>query len=263
MSTRLPHDSAPRPGEKARLTKARIVARAFRRRIAALGPGSVFASSLPAGAGVVYIDIGLHKKALQLRYMKDRFGTVANLRTFGFEAHPDYFREAVAAVRPGPNDTLLHAAVVGPEQGASVRLNLNGREGLGDSIVRSRGGEGIDVPAVRLSEVLKSSGIDRSDDVVILRMNIEGAELYVLEDLEQAGLLERIDGFYGYWDDPLKIGGEVATRFAEIMVRTGIDNFPFNDRDFRHPVRLAAVKYDLVTSILAGLRRRSGASGRQ
>ena len=257
------HELAPRRDTKARMTKARMAARALRRRIAALGPGSVFASTVPAGARVVYVDIGMHKKALQLRYMKDVFGSVLSLRTFGFEAHPDYFREAEAAVRPGPGDTLLHAAVVGPGQGRSVRLNLNGGEGLGDSIVRNRGGEGIDVPAVRLSEILRSSGIEHSDEVVILRMNIEGAELYVLEDLEQTGLLGRVDGYYGYWDDPLKIGGEVAARFQEIMARTGIDNFPFNDRDFRNPVRLAAVKYDLVTSIRAGLGRRSARSRRQ
>jgi len=239
------------------LTRTGMALMALRRRTAALGVGSVLRRAIPAGTRVIYIDIGMHKQARQLCYVKAEFGDRLDLRTIGFEAHPTYFREAVAAVRPGSKDTLVNAAVVGPGQGASVRLNLDGREGLGDSIVRAGIGQGIDVPAVRLSDIIRSRGIDRSEDVVLLRMNIEGAELYVLEDLEQAGLLGRIDGYYGYWDDPAKIGGDVAQRFEAVMARTGIARFPFNDRDFRNALRLAAVKYDLTTTIIAALEGRA------
>lgn len=251
-----------RQSEMRRLTRTGMALKALRRRVAALGASSVLRRGIPAGTRVVYIDIGMHKQARQLCYVKAVFGDRLDLHTIGFEAHPAHFREAVATVRPGPKDTLVNAAVVGPGQGATVRLNLDGREGLGDSIVRTGVGQGIDVPAVRLSDIIRSRGIDRSGDVVLLRMNIEGAELYVLEDLEQAGLLDRIDGYYGYWDDPAKIGGDVALRFAAVMVRTGITHFPFNDRDFRNALRLAAVKYDLTTTIIAALERRAGRPAR-
>jgi FkbM family methyltransferase len=242
---------------KSRLTRAGLAIRALRRRVDALGMRAVFASAIPAGTRLVYVDIGMHKRALQLRFVKDVFGKVLNLRTIGFEAHPEYFRAAATAIGPGANDSLHNLAVVGPGQGSTVRLNLNGGEGLGDSIVRATSDEAIDIGAVRLSDVLRTAGVDRSADVVILRMNIEGAELFVLEDLVQSGLIPRIDGYYGYWDDPQKIGGDIARRFNEIMSRTRIDNFPFNDREFRSRVRLAAVKYDLTTTILAALRKRT------
>lgn len=242
---------------KTKLRKSQLARKAVRRRIAALGVPGLMASRIPRGTRLTYIDVGMHKRALQLRYMKDEFGGRLDLRTIGFEAHPAYFAEAVRAIGPSEHDSLQNLAVVGPDQGSTVRLNLNGGEGLGDSIVRAAGGEAIEIPAVRLSDVLKSAGIDRSDEVVILRMNIEGAELYVLEDLVAAGLVSRIDGYYGYWDDPLKIGGSIAERFRAIMARTGIDNFPFNDRDFRSRFRLAMVRYDLTTTILSALRRRS------
>jgi hypothetical protein len=241
---------------KSRLTKAGLVAWALRRRVSALGLRAVFAAAIRPGTRLTYIDIGLHKRALQLRYVKDLFGKALDLRTIGFEAHPDYFRAAAAAIGPGADDNLYNLAVVGPGQGGTVRLNLNGGDGLGDSIIRAMGDVAIDIKAVRLSEVLKNAGVDRSADVVILRMNIEGAEVFVLEDLVQSGLIPRIDGYYGYWDDPQKIGGDIARRFSDIMSRTRIENFPFNDREFRSRVRLWAVRYDLNTTIMAAVRKR-------
>jgi FkbM family methyltransferase len=237
-----------------------LLIKALSRRIVSLGIASVFTSRFPSASRVIYIDIGMHKNALQMRFMKDAFDGKLQLNTIGFEAHPDYFREAVKSVRPGKNDRLLNLAVVGPGQGKSVTLHVNGGDGLGDSLIRSKGSQSIVIPSIQLSQMFKSDGIGRDNEVVILRMNIEGAELYVLEDLLKSDLVSRIDGYYGYWDDPLKIGGDIASRYKNVMAVTQIDNFPFNDRDFKSRIRLSVIKYDLTTSILAALRRRSAMS---
>ncbi len=234
-----------------------LVIKALSRRIASLGIGHVFASRIPPGSRLLYIDIGMHKHALQLRFVKKAFGGKLQLKTLGFEAHPDYFKEATDSVQPDKNDRLLNLAVVGPGQGENVTLHVNGGDGLGDSLIRAKGSQSIEIPAIQLSEVLKSDGVDRGDEIVILRMNIEGAELYVLEDLLKSDLVSRIDGYYGYWDDPLIIGGDIALRFKKVMTATEIDIFPFNDRDFRSRIRLSVIKYDLTTSILTALRKRS------
>ena len=192
-----------------------LVIKALSRRIASLGIGHVFASRIPPSSRLVYIDIGMHKHALQLRFVKTAFAGKLQLKTIGFEAHPDYFKQAIASAQSDKNDQLLNLAVVGPAQGKTVTLHLNGGDGLGDSLIRAKSSQSIEIPAIRLSEVLKSDGIDRSNEVVILRMNIEGAELYVLEDLLKNDLVSRIDGYYGYWDDPLKIGGDIASTFQK------------------------------------------------
>lgn len=248
---------------KSKLKKSPLLMiKALSRRIASLGIGGVFTSRIPPATRLIYIDIGMHKNALQLRFMKDAFAGILQLKTIGFEAHPDYFKEAVKSMRPGENDRLLNLAVVGPEQGKNVTLHVNGGDGLGDSLIRSEGRQSIVIPSIQLSEMLKSDGIGRGNEVVILRMNIEGAELYVLEDLLMSDLISRIDGYYGYWDDPLKIGGDIASRFKKVMAATEIDIFPFNDRDFRSKFRLSVIKYDLTTSILTALRKRSSHSRR-
>ncbi len=63
----------------------------------------------------------------------------------------------------------------------------------------------IEVPALRLSRFISQNEAISPDAIVTLRMNIEGAETFVIEDLRDAGLIGRIDGFYGMWDDLYKI----------------------------------------------------------
>jgi hypothetical protein len=92
-----------------------------------------------------------------------------------------------------------------------------------------------------------------------LRMNIEGAEVFVLEDLSEANLITAVDGYYGYWDDPYKIGGEFAQRFDALMHRLNIESLPFNDVDCRSALRRAFIRYDIGTSILAGMRTKNSA----
>jgi hypothetical protein len=79
----------------------------------------------------------------------------------------------------------------------------------------------------------------------------------VLEDLHDTGLIEYVDGFYGAWDDPHKIGGEIAGRFERVMTETGIETFRFNDKDCRSGLRVAIIRYDMITSIIAGARAKA------
>jgi FkbM family methyltransferase len=230
----------------------RLAQQALARRRHRLGLAPLFKHTIPPASRVVYLDAGLHKSAAQLRLVADWFGGRCDLRLYGFEAHPDYLRSAGEAARGIAGLCLVNVALVGPEQGHFVTLYLNGASGIGNSLVRRHGSQSIEVPAVRLSDFLVREGIDPRRDITILRMNIEGAEAYVLEDLLAAGLISFVDGFYGAWDDPRKIGGKIAERFDAAMERARVKNFRFNDKDCRSKLRLAIIRYDLTTSILAG-----------
>ena len=78
-----------------------------------------------------------------------------------------------------------------------------------------------------------------------------------LEDLLKSDLVSKIDGYYGYWDDSLQIGGDIASRFRNVMAIIQIVIFPFNDRNLSSRTRLSVIKYDLTTSILTALQKRS------
>jgi FkbM family methyltransferase len=208
---------------------------------------------------VYYFDLGLHRTARQLRLMLRWFGNLVDLRVYGFEANPEYFRDCANAFGRDRRVTLVNAAVVGPDRSKTVRLYLaQDKYGLGDSLFEERGSSSREVPSVRLSIFMAGAGINPIKDIVLIRMNIEGAELYVLEDLVAARLVEYIDGYYGRWDDPLRINRDIASRFAEMIAKTGIQNFPFNDRDNRAPIRNCAIRYDVATSIGSGAHAKHG-----
>jgi len=89
---------------------------------------------------------------------------------------------------------------------------------------------------------------------IILRMNIEGAELFVVEDLIAAGMTKMIAGYYGMWDDLSKIDVRRDREFRRLLRMHSIATLTFNDRDSEVPLRLSAIRYDIVTSLIAGTR---------
>ena len=236
---------------------AAMATQAFNRRLKRLGMTSLIWCPIRSDTEVLYLDAGLHRKAEQLRLVREWFSNQCRLRMIGFEAHPDYLDSARKAIGSDKDVTLVHVAVVGPGQGSTVSLHHDGRTGVGDSLLRQTSHQTIEVPATRLSSFLQSLGVDLDRTVLILRMNIEGAETLVLEDLLEANLIDRFDGFYGAWDDPMKIGGEVASKFRKLRDAAGVENFRFNDKDCRSNLAQRIIRYDLRTSIVAGARSKA------
>jgi len=234
---------------------------ALQRRISLAGFRSLLSCAPSGSAKIIYVDAGLHKRARELKLLRNWLSRFPNLHLVGFEAHPDYFEAARKAVGDGPNVELHNLALVGPGQGATVQLNLNGGSGVGDSLIRCVGEQSISVPACRLSDYLRKIGFEPQRDILLLRMNIEGAEVFVLEDLSEAKLIPAVDGYYGYWDDPYKVGGAFAQRFDALMQRLNIQSLPFNDIDCRSALRRAFIKYDVCTSILAAMMKKNSAPG--
>jgi len=117
---------------------------------------------------------------------------------------------------------------------------------------------------------------------VILRMNIEGAEQFVIQDLIDAGLHRSIDGYYGMWDDLSKVDPSAAKTFRRLLRDNGISTITFNDRDLEtsarrglslSPRQLAArfrqlsftlrqhaIRSDLDAALRAGLDRAGAAA---
>jgi FkbM family methyltransferase len=195
---------------------------------------------------VLYIDAGLFRDGRELEVAASwlrRYRT----RLVGFEAGSAQFASAVRRLRHLDAE-IVHAALVGPDhQGQTVTLHHRDHGGIDDSLLAAHGTTVEDVPAVRLSDIIRGA----NEDVLILRMNIEGAEELVIADLAVAGLLQRISGFYGMWDDLSKIDEHRSRRFRERLGELNIEPITFNGRDLRHRIRLAAIHYDIETTIRA------------
>ena len=149
-----------------------------------------------------------------------------------FEAGGEHFRDAAAELAGLERVRLHHLALVGPDhEGDEVRLYKSGGKGKADSLFEERGTEFETVPAGRLSAVIADEGWDLAKTPVIVRMNIEGAEQFVIDDLLAAGLAGAVDGYYGMWDDLSKLDPDADQRFQRAARPQGIQTMTFNDRD--------------------------------
>lgn len=206
---------------------------------------------------LLYVDCGTHKEELEARWMHRWFGNRFDLRTLAFEASSNHFRDARAALADVPTVELLQLALVGPGARDSVRRFESSGDGRGDSLFSSVGDKYEGVPARRLTAVLAELGVSLDRQPVILRMNIEGAEQYVINDLDDAGALGLVDGYYGMWDDLSKIDPEADDEFRRVLRRRRISSFTFNDRDLWWSLRRFAIRFDIETSIRAALARKA------
>lgn len=229
---------------------------AGRRRAQKAGIASVLRFSPPRNTPVIYLDLGLHRAALQVRLMLAWFGPVCDLKVYAFEANPDYFRAASELLEGETRVTIVNAAVVGPDHhGGTVSLYLDGRGGLGDSIYSERGETSIEVPAIRLSDYIRNTAIEVTKKIAIVRMNIEGAELPVLKDLLSTSMAPHIDGWFGKWNDSAKISPAFGIELEKLKTANGIKNIAFNDSDSKAlywGLREALIRYELVTVMLGG-----------
>jgi FkbM family methyltransferase len=235
-----------------------LLGRVARRRLRLLGVRSLLPRPRRTRSPVLYVDCGVHEHGDEIRLVHRWLAGRCDLRIVAFEAASRQFAVASEALADVPALDLRRQALVGPDHtGATVTLHRS-PGGYADSIFADGGADREEVPATRLSAVLLADHA-RHDGPVIVRMNIEGAELAVIEDLVVAGLDGRIDGWYGLWDDVGRIDPTLHARFSRLLVERDISPLTFNGRDVGYALRRLAIRIDLATSIghgdLRGPRR--------
>ena len=235
--------------EVQRLDSVMLLIRVIARRGRRLGPSGLFRTPrLPDRA--LYVDCGTHRAGAEVLLVREWFGD--RISIMAFEASADHIQHARRALASSHAD-LRQVALVGPRATAeTVKLYKAGWEGRGDSLFAERGTEYEEVPAVRLSTVLSDFYAENGGMPTIIRMNIEGAEEQVLEDLAEAGMLARVSGFYGMWDDLSKFDAARDAAFRGFLHDHGISTVTFNERDLPRRLRVRAIRYDIATSLAAG-----------
>ena len=205
-----------------------------------------------------YFDLGTHKRAAELNWVvKKVLSQLPNpYRIFGFEANPDSFNVAINNCNQIDNLKLYNLALVNkiPKSGL-IKLFTSGG-GLADSIYRTAKKSYTEVEAKKLSDVIKNENIKLNESINIIRMNIEGCEFDVIEDLIHNDLIKYFDGFYGMWDDISKLvsAGKIDIKryaeFQKVLQEANVHPFPFNGRDMQHKERKTLINKSLRNSIL-------------
>ncbi len=217
---------------------------------------------LPADMCVLYLDLGTHREARELQWVVRHVlaRRTTHYRAVGFEASQTFYKEAQQNTAHLPHVEMVHAALCYQiPRGNTVRLYLSPADGRASSLYRTSFGVYEEVPAIRLSDWIQDQDVDLTRTVLILRMNIEGAETEVIRDLLETGLAEYVDGYFGMWDDVAKDDPEKGKAFLNLLNQAGIRPFTFNDRDFRSDWRMRCIAYALDTALLRGVRRTRGA----
>jgi FkbM family methyltransferase len=173
---------------------------------------------------LTYVDVGMHKDAREMEIMLhlcDELGI--NMIAYGYEAHPAYCQRLQHLYRNHHNINIINAAVC--DQEGVVPLFLSpASNGEGNSIYASKNNvisRSIDVPAVRMSDELQRIEIG---DFVILRCNIEGAELQMMSDLITTGMHKHIDVWCGALSDIPKVAEirDEMQRYQQMLDDAGI-----------------------------------------
>lgn len=225
-------------------------------RVRMLGVMKVFDNAqVPDDVSILYLDAGTHKEANELLLVMDEvLGQISkNICAYGFEANKDSFKQVTEKIGERDNVQIINRALthVLPDS-KKIKLYTDMKTGTGDSIYRkSPHYQHVDV--IRLSEFLSENKLIRDNRIVLLRMNIEGAEYDVLQDLVESRLMNCIDGYFGMWDDISKIDMKRDGNFRNFLTKHGIETFTFNGRDLRHPFRVKCIKYHMHTQIMRAL----------
>ena len=234
--------------------------RAILRRISTGGlKASLLSPRTPSGVKLVYLDLGLHREAAELRWMLDAGlpELSDSWAAYGFEASGEFLSEAHTALGDRAGLTLIHAALCREvPDGGTLRLYISGNQGLGSSVLQGDTDSAYeDVPALRFSDWLSGSGFDPEHTIIFLRMNIEGSEFDVMADLIQQGLSDQVDGYFGMWDDVHKVDPEKDRAFRKALAVHHIKPLTFNGRDLPYRFRMNCIRYDMGTALLNGIRR--------
>jgi len=232
--------------------------RALAYRASSLGIGKMGTMvRLPEDISILYFDLGTHKEGGEMSYVVDDVlpRVCTRFEAYGFEASQESFEDVSAKFSGRENIGIIHKALCYdlPREG-KIKLYKDMEGGIGDSLYRQTASY-EEVDAMRLSDFLREKGVFGQRMIILLRMNIEGAEYDVLRDLVDSGIAENIDGYFGMWDDLSKIDIQRDDEFRRFLSSNGIHTFPFNGRDLRWPLRKKCIAYQMRTDILRGLAR--------
>jgi FkbM family methyltransferase len=142
-----------------------------------------------------YFDLGTHKNGTEINmFLRAVQNMDVPYNIYGFEAHPDLAQQAAERYAEYPEVKIYNIAI--SDKNEKIELYLNRGRGLGNSIFKTKNNvdakKFVEVEGVVFSDWVRDNKIDLTM-INILRFNIEGAELHLMNDLVLSGLYKDID----------------------------------------------------------------------
>jgi len=162
---------------------------------------------------VYYFDLGIWD-GCQADWMVNRIFSdleITNYRIYGFEANKENYEYVRNRFKDNNHFVIYHKAIANENKEGLLYhgYNASGRRYCSDSIfkdkvnVKERDFELVEY--IRFSDWLNQNVLDLRSTFNILKFNIEGAEGYLMQDLEDRGMLDVFDIYCGADSDMLKI----------------------------------------------------------
>jgi FkbM family methyltransferase len=153
-------------------------------------------------------------------------GNFASHHVVCFEPSPRNL-SALAETCRAMRDKFASVRIVPAALGApGLQSFYEGKTPMGDSLLASRAGKGslaVEVPTISLADYLRTHTVD--GDTVILKLDVEGAEGDVLEDVLTTGPLDRLKQILVEWHgtDPRQAGLTASFEAAGVP----LERWPF------------------------------------
>jgi FkbM family methyltransferase len=153
---------------------------------------------------VNYFDLGLWKKADELDYMVNNvlreFKNIT-YTAYGIEACPEYAKSLAQKYLNNKN-VSIHNVAISNVIGKTDLFFSKSSDGLGNSIFKTKNNvdvsSKVEVQTTTFSNWLKENNIDLSNSINVLKVNIEGAELFLWEDFKKNDLRDRFQILCGH-----------------------------------------------------------------
>lgn len=156
-----------------------------------------------------YFDLGLHKEATEI----DMFINICKknqleYRIYGFEAHPEYSKLLLDKYQNDSNVLILNKAI--SNKNGSVKLYISEPSGgEGNSIFSTKNNVHINkhftVDGILFSDWIAKNVPNYKIENNIIRFNIEGAEWYLMDDLDKSNIFLYFKLFLGATSDMYKV----------------------------------------------------------
>lgn len=153
-----------------------------------------------------YFDLGLGPEPSELNFMVNIIlPNYKNItyKAYGIEAHPKYVETAKSIFSNNENVSIHNLAISDKEGVEKLYLDANTHDGgLGNSIFQTKNtvskNKYYDVKSDTFSSFLIKNNINLENSLNILKVNIEGAELYLWEDFKKNNLRPKFQILCGY-----------------------------------------------------------------
>jgi FkbM family methyltransferase len=181
-----------------------------------------------------YFDLGTYLDALEIELMLNQvLPQLKNITytIYGVEAHPAYVSLLKDKYIKNDNIKIFNFAISNKE--GTEKLYI-ARNPLGNSIFATKNNVDhtnyIETPCKTFSNWLREENICLENSINIIKVNIEGAELFLYEDLKQAGIGKSFQIVCGHISHDIQKVGELrekVTYYFDLMKELNINLIRF------------------------------------